>query len=263
MGFKDLCKCNEAMLAKQVWRLIHNIDSIFYKVFKAKYFHRCSLFEAKVSSGSFAWKSILHSRKVVSLGAKWRIRDGSQSQIYDSNWLLGASQGHAISPLSSLPKDSLVSMLIDPNAHRWNLDIIDKNFLPFEAQNIKVIPLCAMTQPDLLYWPRSRDGSYVVNEGYQLLCEEENRELALASSSKGVNYFWKKIWGLKVLGRIKHFMWKAYSTALPTKQNLMKRNINSDDVYQLCLRQSKSTMHTLWECEVVWFVWESNFSQID
>lgn len=66
-------------LIKQVWRLIHDIDSIFYKVFKAKYFHRCSLFEAKVSFGSFAWKSILHSRKVVSLGAKWRIRDGSQS----------------------------------------------------------------------------------------------------------------------------------------------------------------------------------------
>lgn len=144
-SFKDLCKCNEAMLAKQVWRLIHDTDSISYKVFKAKYFHRCSIFEAKVSSGSFAWKSILHARKVISLGAKWRIADGSQSQINDSNWLPGDSQGHVISPLSSLPKDALVSMFIDLDAHRWNLDIIDRKFLPFEAQNIKAIPLCATT----------------------------------------------------------------------------------------------------------------------
>ena len=32
LGFKDLCKFNEAMLAKQVWHLIHDIDSLFYSV---------------------------------------------------------------------------------------------------------------------------------------------------------------------------------------------------------------------------------------
>ena len=70
LGFKDLCKFNEAMLAKQVWKLIHDIDSLFYRVFKAKYFSHNSIFEAKSSSSSFAWKSILFARKLTEKEAR-------------------------------------------------------------------------------------------------------------------------------------------------------------------------------------------------
>ena len=54
MGFRELGKFNEAMLAKQVWCLIHDTDSLFYKVFKAKYFPNGSIFEAKSKSGAYA-----------------------------------------------------------------------------------------------------------------------------------------------------------------------------------------------------------------
>ena len=62
MGFKDLVRFNEAMLAKQVWRLAANRTSLLYKVFSAKYFPSSSIFDAKMAKGSYAWQSILRAR---------------------------------------------------------------------------------------------------------------------------------------------------------------------------------------------------------
>lgn len=60
MGFKEIEKFNDALLAKQVWHIIYNPDSLCSRVFKARFFPDCSILEAKDSTiGSYAWKSII------------------------------------------------------------------------------------------------------------------------------------------------------------------------------------------------------------
>ena len=46
MGFKELSLFNDAFLSKQMWRLLQNKNSFFYKVFKSKFFPNCSIMEA-------------------------------------------------------------------------------------------------------------------------------------------------------------------------------------------------------------------------
>ena len=82
MGFKDLEKFNEAMLAKQMWRLLTDHTSLFYKVFRAKYFPNGSVLDAKPSSGSYAWQSIVKAKKLVQSGLLWRVGDGKQIKIF-------------------------------------------------------------------------------------------------------------------------------------------------------------------------------------
>lgn len=71
LGFKDLEQFNLALIGKQVWQLVHNSESLFYKVFKVKYFPSCSIFDEGVkSNGSYVWQSILKAHSLVRKGVQ-------------------------------------------------------------------------------------------------------------------------------------------------------------------------------------------------
>ena len=153
LGFKDLCKFNEAMLAKHVWRLIHDTDSLFFRVFKTKYFPNGSIFEAKSSTGSYAWKSILKSRHLIERGARWRVGDGQTIKIFHDAWL-PTDVGRITTSQVDLSLEATVAMLINPVSGWWNIQLIDRHFYSPDAKLIKSLPLCSTPQPDIMLWPK-------------------------------------------------------------------------------------------------------------
>lgn len=96
------------------------------------------------------------------LGAKWRVGDGKSIRVYTDFWLLGNSSGKIISNPLGPGSERRVSELIDVDTSCWKTWLIDTLFLPFEAQSIKSIPLCVVSLLDYLYWPRERNGVYLV-----------------------------------------------------------------------------------------------------
>ena len=78
-----------------------------------KYFPSSLVFEARSSTGSFAWQSLLEARHVIEKGMMWRVGDGSQIQVFHDNWIPGRFPTKAVSHTPGCEDDSIVSSLID------------------------------------------------------------------------------------------------------------------------------------------------------
>jgi hypothetical protein len=65
LGFRDLHIFNRALLAKQLWRLHSNPQSLVARIFQAKYYARKSMLEAELGiRPSYAWRSLMVSKSV-------------------------------------------------------------------------------------------------------------------------------------------------------------------------------------------------------
>lgn len=207
------------------------------------------------------WKSILKARNVILLGAKWRVGNGLSIRVFEDSWLPAITNGRVIYIHTIFNNSMQVAELIDSNSGGWYTRVIEETFVLIDAQKIKAIPLCAVPQPDLLYWSLEKNGVYSnrVTKVYVMKQGEE----ALGSNSMAETGFWSSIWKLQVPGKVKHFLWEACLNSLPTKQSLMKRMVPSDLVCHLCRTCTKDTMHALWGCVAAKQVWSKEFNWVN
>ena len=72
MYFRDIQAFKLALLAKQAWILLHNTHSLFFWVYKSRYFPNCSFMDAELGSNpSYVWRSLLAARETICEGLKW------------------------------------------------------------------------------------------------------------------------------------------------------------------------------------------------
>ena len=129
MRFKEIEKFNEALLAKQVWRMINNPNSLCHRVFKARFFPEYSILEAQDSiTGSYAWKSIISARNVIRKGMVWHIGTRDAMRIQEDKRLPGQANRVVISPLSQVAVDSKVNVLIDQDRAVWKSELVQQLF---------------------------------------------------------------------------------------------------------------------------------------
>ncbi|KAH9757469.1 hypothetical protein KPL71_016402 [Citrus sinensis] len=88
LGFRDITSFNQALVAKQRWRIIKYPESLMAKILQAKYFKGADFLQAKLGSkSSFVWRSIIWGRQVIINGMRWRIGTGDKVKIYKSHWI--------------------------------------------------------------------------------------------------------------------------------------------------------------------------------
>ena len=224
MGFHDFQKFNNALLAKQVWHLLHKKNTLLFKVFSAKYFPIGIIFEDPVHlKCSYAWRSILKARDVINQGAFWRVGSGQLIDIWKHQWLPNFACSKVISPRIDSPFMRVCDLLF-PGTRIWDLGRLAACFLPWEAEMVVWILLCEDWDEDILIWLLTSDGEYNVRSAYCMLASMKNSPMPSYSSSNPSQAFWKAIWKIWVSKENRHFIWWAVKDSLPTKQNLKIRH---------------------------------------
>jgi hypothetical protein len=259
MGFRDLVMFNKALLAKQVWRIVQNPDSLVARIMKCKYFPRSDLFEAKIGSRpSLAWRSMLSARELVHQGAIWRIGNGESVRIWGDSWLPKPSSFSVYSPRLHLPENSLVSELIDRDTKKWNRSLIEQHFLEEERETILNIPLSPLLPRDRLIWRCTKKGEFSVRSAYHLGLDIQTAEKPSSSMKSDDNEVWKVCWNSNVPPAVKTFIWRACHNLLPTRVNLRRRGVCEEASCPICLHEEETIEHVIWECASASDVWSGS-----
>lgn len=99
LGFRGIANFNLSLLRKHFWRLQQDENSLLGKVWKSRYFLNFSIQEENLGYAlSYAWRSVIESKKLVMKGTRWRIGDGLKVRVWNGNWL---PLNHGFKSLSS------------------------------------------------------------------------------------------------------------------------------------------------------------------
>jgi hypothetical protein len=71
-------------------------SSLCARVLKARYFKNLDIMHVGCSGrGFFTWQSIFHGRDLLKLGLIWRVGNGANIDVWNSNWIpRGGPKGH-------------------------------------------------------------------------------------------------------------------------------------------------------------------------
>jgi hypothetical protein len=88
MGFRDLRLFNQALLARQAWRILQFPESLCAQVLRAKYYPQGELTDtAFLVEASPTWLAIIHGLELLKKGIIWRVGSGSKIQLWHDPWI--------------------------------------------------------------------------------------------------------------------------------------------------------------------------------
>jgi hypothetical protein len=204
---------------------------------------------------SLIWRSLMASQEVIVRGAMWRVGDGRSIKVKGDRWIPVSSSYSIQSPCRILPEGALVADLIDRGAKVWKSSLIKEAFNEDEAKVILNIPLSSSLPRDRLIWRGTVNGEFSVRSAYHMEMEWHENQKGSTSNPGDVEEIWKTVWKLKVPNAVKMFIWKAGHNILPTKANLLRRGVIKEAMCPICLRETETVEHILWECASSNDVW--------
>jgi ribonuclease HI len=251
MGFRDFRVYNQALLARQSWRLLQFPDSPCARLLKAKYYPSGHLLDtAFIQDVSATWKGVMHGLELLKQGAIWRIGSGSMVKIWRDNWLPRA--GHMkLTGMKQRCRLKWVSQLIDPATNTWDEATVREYCLPQDADAILQLKLPQRRTDDFVAWLPEASGLFTVRSAYRMGMQPKRTALSRGQCStepSGERSIWNLVWKTPVPQKIRVFAWRLATDSLAVASSLHRRISRILPIFSVCGVEDEDAYHCMVRC---------------
>jgi hypothetical protein len=249
LGFRDLRLFNQALLAKQAWRLIEFPDSLCARLLKARYYPSGDLLDtAFIKNTSTCWQGMSHGLDLLKQRMIWRLNTGERIRIWRDNWV---PRGN-LKVIGKTSKSRLrwVSDLVDQETKTWNEELVRSLFYEVDVDHILQIKLPKMIGEDYLASHYEKNDMFSVKSAYRLALDMQEKNGGEGSSSKqpGERDLWNLIWKTKVQPKIRVFGWKLATNSLGVQSLRHRRKMDILPTCSICGTESEDSFHAMISC---------------
>lgn len=167
LGFRHMRIFNQALLARQVWRLIQFPESLCDRMLKTKYYPDGVLTDTIFTGNdSSSWQAIEHGVELLKKGIIWRIGNGQNIRTWRDPWIPRDFSRRPITPKGNC-RYNKISDFITPDG-QWNGQMLNDYFLPIDVEEIRKIKLYPNETEDFVAWSPDKKGLFTVKSAYYL-----------------------------------------------------------------------------------------------
>ncbi|KAM2348663.1 hypothetical protein ACFX1X_012268 [Malus domestica] len=261
LGVGNLRNQNEALLAKWLWRLPRESQSLWHKVIRSKYGLQANGWDAlpqrRVSSRS-PWKDISSGSHQFLSCCTFEVGNGERVRFWEDGWLTGGplkEQFPRLFLLSRKHNQNISSFVeVSSNPLSWNFDfrrnlnemeIVEVATLLQKLEEVRLSPL----KMDIRRWNLEASGLFSCKSYRSLL-----------SNNGSVHYFppYPQIWKSKVPLKVKILVWLVANGNLNTCDRIQRRNplmCLSPHWCSLCKAKEESVNHIFLHCSYSIQLW--------
>ncbi|KAL0292609.1 UNVERIFIED_CONTAM: hypothetical protein Scaly_2581600 [Sesamum calycinum] len=167
LGLRSLIIMNQALILKQLWRILQNDgSSIWVDWIQQNRLRRSTIWTFNRSTGSWCWKKLLKLRPILHRGVHYKVGDGSSFSLWQDPWhdrgplCLSFPRGIEV---TGLPLSSTLSSVLQRNQWCWpaatDSDIVEI---------MSMLPPTTPSAVDTICW-RSNSGKFTLTSAVLLI----------------------------------------------------------------------------------------------
>jgi hypothetical protein len=273
LGVRDVRAVNISLLAKWRWRLLEDDKAMWKEVLKGKYGDSVTGSviigdNCKPWFSSVWWKDICSIG--VNLGSNWFaqgvnkcIGNGNHTNFWSDVWVGSAPLQNVFPRLFSISnqKNCSVAELRGSGVGgiRWTFDwrrrlfVWEENLLDQLKERINSVVLSH--ESDKWGWAPNNGGDYSVKSTYWTIV---NLFIPMDSIEPIETQAFVSLWNCCAPSKVQAFGWQLLLDRIPTRQNLIRRQINIGEGDHLCVwcsAEAETGLHLFLYCEFARQIW--------